>query len=291
MPAGGPFEENVTKVYAEELEKATNGRIKLEIYAGGSLLNFGEVYDGVVSGTADLGVDCPAWFPGRLPLTFLMEYPGIKFNSSKAASRAYDEFVKTMALEEYSEVHPLMFFCSGPGSFQTTKPVRKMEDLQGLRIRCNAANAPTVTALGGTPVTMDMSESYEGVKLGIIDGHVGAIEVLTGFNFHEVVDYCTLYPLFNACFCIVMNKDVYNSFPEDLQQAFDEVTEKIWEDLVISFFDVENAKAIEYSIEQSGLEVIELSDEEVERWRNEISFVAEEYAEDLNSKGLPAQKH
>lgn len=288
MPAGGNFEGQVTATFVDEIDKATDGRVKVITYPGGSLLKGGEIYNGVVEGAVDIGFDCITWIMGRFPVSFMFEQPGVSFNNAKVASSVFNDAMRTLNPEEFHDIKPLMFFCTGPGHIMSTVPIRKLDDLKGFEIRATSAMEPAFSAVGAVTTTLVQADVYEALQKGVIKAHISPIETLKSWNFADIVDYVIMTPfLYNANFVIAMNKDVYNSLPEDIQNAIDQVSEKVWKECVLPFFDKENEMGLNYAKEKSGFEVIYLPEEDIEKWKKEIAFIIDDYAKNLDSKGLP----
>ncbi len=288
MPPESPFEQFVMPVYLEEIEKATDGRVEITTYPGGTLIAGGDIFDGVARGTADMGHESLSWVEGRLPVSDIFKKSGHPLENSKAASRTFAETVEILDLEEYHDVKVLMLFCTGPGHIHSTVPIRSLEDLQGLEIRCIGGDAPAVEALGASPITMNHAEAYEALERGVVQGTLASNETLIAWHMAEVTDYTTLTPfLYNGLQAILMNLDTWNSLPPDIQDGIEEASEKVWEEHVIGFFDEQSERGLEYAIEEHGQEVITLSEEEQERWIEQIDHLIDDYADELDEQGLP----
>ncbi|MDR0851008.1 MAG: TRAP transporter substrate-binding protein DctP [Clostridiales Family XIII bacterium] len=284
---GGAFNNLLEKEYARLVNEMSDGRINMTIYSGGSLLAMGEVYSGVVAGSADLGIDCANQYKGRFPVTAMFEYPGTGFINSESASRAYDEAMKTLQPAEYDDVHVLWFQCVGPGILLTTKEVKTMSDLKGLQIRTSNTFADGVTALGGTPVSMGMGDVYEALRLGTIQGFTAAGEALQGFNLAEVADYCVMNPLFNGTFQFVMNKEKYESMPEDLQKVMDDAAAQVWNDAVVYYFSEQTEQALAYGKESNpNFQFSAIADDEMEKWQQAVVGTMDAYVAELDAQGM-----
>jgi TRAP-type C4-dicarboxylate transport system substrate-binding protein len=112
--------------WAKEIEKRTNGRVKVVVYPGGTAP---ETYEGVVMGTADVGQSVLAYTRGRFPLMEVLDLPGYPYNGIVTAKVAYD-FYKKFKPKELADSHILYIHAHLPGSIITAKkPVRTMADL------------------------------------------------------------------------------------------------------------------------------------------------------------------
>ena len=97
----------------------------------------------------------------------------------------------------------------GPGIVNTNKkPVNKLEDLKGMKIRCTGTSSKIVTHLGATPVAMPQTEAYDALQKGVVDGVMSPIETAKGWKFAEVVKYHTMNygSAYSLGFFVVMNK-------------------------------------------------------------------------------------
>ena len=217
FPAALPAETELLQKWAEAVSKGTGGLVTITSYPGGTLLTAEEVYDGVVTGIADLGLSCFSYTRGRFPLLEAFELPGIVYNNSKVASKVAWEGIKELTPQEIQDTRLMMALATGPGDLFTTVPVRNLEDLKGLEIRATGLSAKTLQSLGAIPVAMAQSETYEALSKGVVKGNLAPIEVLEGWRHAEVTDYITFTPfLYNTLFFLTMNMDIWNSLPPEI---------------------------------------------------------------------------
>lgn len=281
------------KEISDRIAAETPHTVSFDFHPQGSLLGPTEIYEGVASGAADLGSTCPLYTMGRFPLTMGLELPG--YNNDNALSTSvtmHEAFKMSPDLQkEYEDVKVMFFWATGPGDFFTNSPVRTMEDLAGQQIRAAGGSALAISALGGTPVSMPMSESYLALDSGIVDGILGPTDTLQGFKLAEVTKYITKTPFvgYNVVFVKVMNLDTWNSFPPSVQKIFDEVNEKY----VIEYGKLRTDYTVvgqQYAVNDFKHEVIELDDAERAKWMEKIMPIPQKWVSDTNAKGLPGQK-
>jgi len=291
FPGTHPAETELVQPWAEAIEEATNGQVKITSYPGQTLLKANEIYDGVVTGIADIGLSCFSYTRGRFPVLEAFELPGITYNNSKVASKVAWEGIKKLNPEEVQDTKLMMVLTTGPGDLFTKVPVRNLDDLQGLEIRATGLSAKTLEALGATPVAMPQSEAYEALSKGVVQGNLSPVEVLKGWRHAEVTDYLTRTPfLYNTLFFITMNLDKWNSLPPDIQKAIEEVNEKYFEEVAMGLWDKQNEAALKWAVEEMGMEVITLPGEEAARWKELVRPIQEEFVAKMDEKGLPGQE-
>ena len=135
-----PPQANVPKlvldVWADNVEKDSGGRIKVERYPSMQLGGKPpELMDQAIDGVADVVWTVVGYTPGRFPRTEVFEMPFMMTNA-EAVSRAYWEmFEKHMKDTEFKDVHILATWVHGPGLFHSKNPIAKIEDLNGVKIR------------------------------------------------------------------------------------------------------------------------------------------------------------
>ncbi len=291
FPASHPAETELVQGWAREIQEATDGQIGITSYPGETLLGGAEIYDGVVTGLADIGLSVFAYTRGRFPLLEAFELPVIVYNNSKVASKVAWEGIKELDPQEIQDTKLMMVLATGPGDLFTKEPVRTLEDLQGMEIRATGLSAKTLDVLGATPVAQPQSETYESLSRGIVEGNLSPLEVLLGWRHAEVTDYITFTPfLYNTLFFVTMNLETWDSIPPNLQEEILEVNERYFEEVAMGLWDKQNEAALEYAVEETGQEVIELSPEEEERWKEAAEPVLNDFVREVEDKGLPGEE-
>lgn len=276
--------------WIQEVEEATGGRVKITLYPGNTLLGPAECYAGVVSGTADIGNSVFDYTRGRFPLMRAFELPGIYFGSSTVTGLIAWEGYKKFKPAELSDVKVMYIYSCGPGHLYTKKLVRSLEDLKGMTVRASGPMAEIIEALGATPIAMSQPEVYEALSKGVVDANISPPEVLLGFKQAEVTNYITIVPpIYNSIHFVVMNLDTWNSLPEEVQKAFDKVNDefplkagRVW--------DAHQKEAMDYGVQEEGMQIIRLSPEEAARWLERVKPIQEAWVAEMESKGLPSRE-
>ena len=290
FPATHPVEAELIQPWAQAINEATNGQVIVTSYPGQTLLNADAVYEGVVTGIADMGLSCFSYTRGRFPVLEAFELPGIVVTNSKVGSIVAWEGIKQLNPAEVQDTKLMMVLSTGPGDLFTKVPVRDLNDLQGLEIRATGLSAKTLQTLGAIPVAMPQSEAYEALSKGVVRGNLSPIEVLQGWRHAEVTDYLTLTPfIYNTLFFITMNLDQWNALSPDIQEAIEEVNERYFEEVAMGLWDKQNEAALKWSVEETGLEVINLSEEEANKWISIITPIQNEFVDSMNNKGFDGQ--
>lgn len=278
--------------FCNEIETRTDGRVKITYYAGGGLAPAAETYDAVASGICDIGMSCLAYTMGRFPACELVDIPH-GYPNGWVASKVANDFYNNFKPAELDDTHVLYFHAHGPGVILTTdKPVRKLEDLQGLVLRSTGVGAAIAEALGASGYAAAQGEAYELMQKGTIDGSVTPPEVLKGWNQAEVVKYVTnCYGVgYTTDMFVVMNLDKWNSLPSDVKEVFNEVSGE-WAEKHAKVWVYYDKVGKDYFLTFEGREWIELSSDEMAGWIDAASSVKANYMSDKGAMGLPVDNY
>lgn len=276
--------------WAKEIEKRTDGKVKITVFPGGTLTAANQCFDGVVKGISDIGMSCFAYSRGRFPVMEAVDLP-LGYPDGMVATRVANEFYKKVKPEELSGVKVLYIHAHGPGLLHTKKPVKTLDDMKKMKIRSTGLSAKVVEALGGVPVAMPQGSTYESLQKGVVEGTFGPMEVLKGWRQAEVIKHttdCSVVGYTTAMF-VVMNLDKWNALPADIQKILSDVSDE-WIDVHGKTWNEVDLNGREYTL---GLKntIIELSKEENSRWKNAVSPVIEDYKEEVGKKGLSGKQY
>jgi TRAP-type C4-dicarboxylate transport system substrate-binding protein len=286
-PAHGQAEAGIA--WAKEIEKRSAGRIKIDVFAGGTLTAAPEVYDGVVNGISDIGMSCFAYTRGRFPIMEALDLP-MGYPSGKVATLVANGYYKAMKPQALDEVKVLYLHAHGPGLLHTKKPVKKMEDLKGMKIRSTGFSAKVAEALGASPVAMPQGETYEALQKGVVDGTFAPIETLKGWKQAEVVKFTTDCPDigYTTAMFVVMNLKKWNALPDDLKKIFDDASAE-WIPKHGETWDRLDKEGREYALSLKN-EITALPAAENQRWVAAVAPVIENFKKSATEKGLPGDK-
>ena len=277
--------------WANMITEKTDGRVTFQFYYDSTLLDPNGEYAQLKAGVADIA-DMHKYASDGFKI--LEKWKGLTLGTpipaqvemTKTLFSEFDELQK-----EVSEVKVLADAFDG-GTYQlltVNKEVHSVDDMKGLVIWCEADFNDFFTALGATPVNTPWSEVYSSLQKNMYDGLFIAAETLQGVNFAEVCHNVTMVNLnYLAAPGHFMNLNTWNSLPEDIQAVFDdpEVVGYIEEHMASSAQESE-ASAIEWAVETHGTNIIELSDEEQQKFVDILNSSKTGMAEAWDAEGLP----
>jgi TRAP-type transport system periplasmic protein len=287
---------NMHKAWMDKVEKDSGGRIKFEAYPamqlGGTPV---QLYDQARDGVVDVVWTLPANTAGRFPRVEVFELPFIMSNA-EATSKAYWEYVQTMAPDEFKDTQVIALQVHGPGVIHTAeKPVKSVADLRGLKMRAPTRQVNKMLAsLGATPVGMPLPQIPDALSKGTIQGCVIPWEVVPSVKVHELTKYHAEFDpaggaLYTTTFVMSMNKARYNSLPPDLKKVIDKnsgMETSGWLGKVQQAGDAAGRKAAV----DHGNTIFTVPAAEAQEFRRRSRSIEVEWVEDMNKRGFDGRK-
>ena len=282
----GHIQSKLAESWCKEVEKRTNGQVVVEYFPGGTLTKARQIYDGVVEGLSDVGFSVLAYTRGRFPEMAAVDLP-LGYTSGMVATKVINAVYKEFMPKELMDTQVMYLHAHGPGLINTkSKAVRKMEDMKGLKFRAHGTSALVVKALGGTPVSKPMPETYQMLQKGVVDGAAYPFEANKGWKLGEVTRFCTadFSAAYTTSFFVVMNKAKWNAISAANQKIIDQINLE-WADKHGEAWNTSDALGIVFFLNQGG-EIIGLDAKEAERWKKAVAPIIEDFKADMNKKGF-----
>jgi TRAP-type C4-dicarboxylate transport system substrate-binding protein len=267
-----------------EVEKRTQGKVKVHTYPGGTLLGAKDIFDGVIAGTADIGNFAMSYQPGRFPVTEAMDLPHF-FADAKTSSRILAELVESFKPAEFEKVKVLTVFTCPPAVVMSTKEVKTLADLKNMALRSSGTGAAMLTRLEASPVAMPQSDVPDALQKGVVKGLVSSGEVLKDMNYASYCPFVLKADLPVISFAVVMNKAKYDALPADVKQVLDGLyrDQAVWTG---AYVDQHVEDAFTWAKEKHKLAVNELATEERVTLRKTAEPIIEDYVKRAAAKGV-----
>lgn len=291
MPGPHPQHTDVIEPFLEGIEEATEGRVKGTMYPANALGESDAQYDLAVTGVADMSMTLHAYTPGEFPLSSVTELPFMG-KSAKDGTRIFwglhEQFPEIA--EEHEGTKIAWIFKNDPAQIFTVKePITKWEDLEGLRIRTpSPAGTDLLEAYGAIPVQLPMGDVYEAMEKGLVDGALGPASVITNFQLGDVMNYITKGDFYTSSLMVVINENTWNQITPEDQAVIEDLMGEEMALLAGETYDKDGDEGWA-AAEEAGIDIYELSDEELEEWEKPLQSVADEWVEEMEGQGLPGK--
>ena len=217
-------------------------------------------------------------------------------NNAEATSKAYWEYVQTMAPDEFKDVQVLALHVHGPGMFHTKdKLIKTAADLRGMKVRGPTRQITKMLGyLGAVPVGMPLPAIPDALSKGTIDGCVIPWEVVPSVKVHELTKFHSEFDpaggaLYTTTFVMSMNKAKYNSLAPDLKKVIDNnsgMATSGWLGKVQQGGDAAGRKAAE----TRGNTIYTVGAEQAQEFRRKARPIEAEWVEDMNKRGFDGRK-
>lgn len=285
--------KDVLAVWAQNVEKATNGRVKFRMLPKHPSAAPG-TFDAVKDGLVDVSYVTASYTPARHVLPLLPELPGggatAEINSV-AFSRIHWKYFQPV--NEYKGVKLLGVFTHGPGQmFNTKRPINKVEDLSGMKIRSGGGISEEMArALGASPFVKPAPESYELLSSGVADGTFFPLESIISFKLGPVVKYATLFPggFYGSAFGFFMNEDAWNKLSKADQDAIMSVSGESLARLAGKAWDATDRAALE-EMKKQNIQIQEASPELVKGVQERSQAIIDKWKAGAKAKGVDGDK-
>ena len=282
----------VLQGWANEVEKATNGRVKLQMLPKHPSAPPG-TFDAVRDGLVDVSYVTASYTPARHILPLLAELPGAgetALINSVAYSRIHWKYFDKVG--EYKGVKLLGVFTHGPGQMFTKRPIAGINDLQGLKIRTGGGIAEAVAkALGASAFVKPAPESYELLSSGVADGVFFPLESIISFKLDTVLEQATLFPggMYSSAFGFFMNEDKWNKLPKQDQEAIEKLSGEHLARLAGASWDEADRKGME-ALKKSGVKIVNASPAFVTEVQKRSAPIIDDWITKTKAKGVDAPK-
>jgi TRAP-type C4-dicarboxylate transport system substrate-binding protein len=282
----------VLQGWANEVEKATQGRVKLTMLPKHPSAPPG-TFDAVRDGLVDVSYVTASYTPARHILPLMAELPGAgdtALVNSVAFSRIHWKYFDKVG--EYKGVKLLGVFTHGPGQMFTRKPVNGIADVQGLKIRTGGGVAEAVAkALGASAFVKPAPESYELLKGGVADGVFFPMESIVSFKLDSVLAQATLFPggMYSSAFGFFMNEDKWNKLAKADQDIITRLSGEHIARLAGQSWDDADKKGME-ALQKSGVKIVHADPAFVAEVQKRSAPIVDDWITKASAKGIDAAK-
>ena len=213
--------------WAKKVEEASKGKLKIQAFwamqLGGKAP---QLLDQARDGVVDIVFTLPGFTPGRMPRVEPFELPFVH-KDALSTTLALQDFQAKHLGPDLADYHPLLVHCHAGFLFQTKKPITKMDDLKGLKLRAASRGGVwLLNALGATGIGLPLPQIPAALSKGVIDGVTLPYEIAPAVKTPDLVDNFTTLSgpqprLGTNIFTFLMNKNSYEKLPADLKKVLD----------------------------------------------------------------------
>jgi TRAP-type transport system periplasmic protein len=266
--------------FADLVAQRSDNKMKVKIYAGGTLGGEIAITSAMQGGTVEMSAIATSQLVGVIRDFAALDLPFL-FNTEKEVDRVVDGIVGKTLLDKMPEkgLVGLSYFEHGFRNLTNSRrPVTKMEDIQGLKIRVeqNAVAIDTWNALGSNAVPMPFPELYGALEQKAVDGQENPFSTVDSAKFYEVQKYLSVTKHKYTPLILTMSKKFWDQLSADEKKIIqDAATEaavyqrKANRDLSAQYLE---------SLKKVGMQINEVPVAEVARMRAKVQPVVDKYS-------------
>lgn len=264
--------------WADKVNKAAPGALKLDLREGTTIANITNVYERVLSDVTHIGFTLFNYVAGKFPLAEVGALPFIA-DDSEHGSAALWRLYETHILDKgFNEVRPLMLIALPQSLLHLAKPPKSLEDLTGLKIVApTQLTALSVKYLGGTPLTIPSPDAYLAIQRGTADGTVLSWNPYQTFKIGEVTTFHIDAPMGTAAGMLFMSRKVYDGLSPAAKHALDansgEAASRAWG----KWWDGDNANGRRMAVSDPKHKVVTLDPALRAKWQKKIDGAVAEW--------------
>jgi TRAP-type C4-dicarboxylate transport system substrate-binding protein len=291
LPAVSNVHRHFLMPWAQKIAADSNNRLRVQIFPSMQLGGAPpQLYDQARDGVVDIIWTLPGNTPGRFPRIEAFELPFVSHKRASVNVQAVQTLFDRRMRQEYADTHIITAWGHDAGVVHARREVRRMEDMQGLRLRFPTRQAgEALRALGAAPIGMPVPQIPEALAQGTIDGAVVPWEVVPSIRLHETLRNHTEIPgsptFYIATFVLAMNKARYEGLPADLRAVLDANSGMAAARMAAVPWDQEGPR-VEEMVRRRGNAIIELSEDERNRWQRQTQPVIDAWIAAMRERNI-----
>jgi TRAP-type C4-dicarboxylate transport system substrate-binding protein len=282
---------NSFEPFAKKVEELTGGKVTIKLFPGGALGGPTQLPDAVKSGITDIAFIIPSYSTGRFLRISALDLPFVVNSAVHATKVIYEVHDKYLA-EDFKEYKVLWLYSCGPGQIHSaTKPIEKLEDLQGTKMRSPSAYmSKAFTLMGSNPVSMPISELTVSLQKGVIDGMLTPFSALADFRLFDLVKYIAEVDFYVSPMAVVMNKEKFNSLPESARKALEQAGGKQWGLHAAKAYDEHDQESVQQATQQGKIKMVKITGPELQKFKDRVKPMDADWVKETSQKGIPAKE-
>jgi TRAP-type transport system periplasmic protein len=267
--------------WAEAINADGKGVIQLDIRDGTAIASVANYYDRVTSGVVQVSWGLLSTVAGKFPRSDVATLPFMAKSAGNGSLALWRLYKNGVIASEYQELHPLMLIALTPSGIHMSHPLQSLDNLGGAKlIVASKVNADAITLLGGAPSSIPLSEMYEAIQRGAVDGAAVAWTSFDPFHLAEVTSYHVDTRLGTSTAMMFMTKATWDSLSPEAQKVLDKHSGEAQSHAFGAWWDGERKAGKENTIARGDAKrtIVELTPEQTAAWQKKLEPLVENWA-------------
>jgi TRAP-type C4-dicarboxylate transport system substrate-binding protein len=264
--------------WAKEVGEASGGALEIKIFAGPTLGDYNHVYDRTITGVTDMAYVMMGPVVSDFPKASVATLPFEAANVEESGLGLWRLYTSGVVASEFAKVHLLALFTYSDSGLHTRKPVKTLEDIEGMKFAVGTrVLGEIVQRLGGTAIATQPSDIYQSLNRRLVDGAANSWPAVYPFKLQEVTSYHLDAPLGPAPALVVMNRASYAKLPAQAKRPFDGLSGDALTKRMTKAAARMDSEGRDNVSAMAGHVVSALDANEAERWKARLKPVTEEW--------------
>lgn len=278
--------------WIDQVQKRTDGRVKIEYYPAESLVKANDMPDAVRTKVCDIATFVTVYYPTKVPLWTIVDVGGVSdaysvmmaaldlYKMEPAFQKALDNWNCRLLFPQTSAGETILVFRGN---------LNNLSDIKGKKIRAVGDQAILIKGLGGVPLPVTQPEIFTALQTGTLDGALGFPSQAMSFAYFEVTKTWLRGAPGQYLVPAMINKDTWNKLPKDIQKIMDEVSvEQV--KFLAHLMKTKEGEIIERVQNEKGIKVINLTPGEIKTWKAQYGPIWEKWKKEASQKGANGEK-
>ncbi len=287
--SNSPEKKRIIDPLVEFIESKSDGKIKVDVYANGTLHGAAEGFKALATDITDIAPTYPIYQSRSFNLNHVTNLP-LAFQNAYVGVRVTEELYPEFLASEWERlgVYPLFYPVTATYDLITTKPVSSIEDIKGMKIRGGgAALNEIIERMGGTPVTIKSPEVYAAFQQGVVDGLLFNTASILSFRLDEIGKYYIPLGITRVGIAWGYSPKTFENLSPELKQIMFEAGREA--SILYADYVTEDTNAAIEAMKEKNITFVELPEEELQMVRDAIAPMWDKFVEENEAEGRPAQ--
>ena len=259
--------------WAEAINADAGGAVRIEIRDGTTIANFENYFDRVTGNVVQISWGLLSTVRGKFPRSEVSTLPFMAKSAADASQAMWRLYKQGLIAGEYEDLHPLMLIALTPAGIHMSHPLKSLDTLGGAKfVVSSKVDADTASLLGGTPLSIPLSEMYQAIQRGTADGTIAAWTSFDPFHLAEVTSYHVDARLGTSAAMMFMTKATYDALSPAAKKAFDAHSGEMESRAFGAWWDGERKTGRDATVARGDKRtIVDLTPEQTAAWQKKLA--------------------
>ncbi len=266
--------------WAARINEQGKGVVRIDVRDGPTIANHLNYYQRVMDDVVQIAWGLPALIAGKFVLTNVTTLPFLVDKAEDASVALWRLHQSGLLTAEYDEIVPLVLIAFPQVGVHLSKAPRGLDSLAGVKLAVgNKAGADILTRLGGAPISLPVTDYYEAIQRGTVDGSMSQWTQFQPFKLAEVTNYHIDTSLGSAAGIVFMSKKKWATLPEAARKIIMDNSGEKQSRAFGAFWDAVNEEG-RAMVRARGEKhtIVNFTPEQTAQWRQKVQPVTDDWA-------------